>query len=481
MSTQVGVQIQSGPSPWRIIQQDEHGYGSIELAGQWKPAAAGDVDRGPHWVEARLVHESSGWPVSTALDWASADVGPDGSWHMTIERIPAGGLYRLETRVSRRNLPDERPLRGDYVHCLGVGDLWCIAGQSNASGTGAGMVDDPPEAGVHMFANDEQWKLATHPLEDATGTLHPITVTGIYHGHSPWLTFAKRVKARLGSPIGLIPTAMGGSPLQRWNPSEPGQADLYANMMDMIHKAGGSIRGIVWYQGESDCSPGPADSYLARFGQFVQSVRDDLGYPRLPILTAQINRTTTTSCQLSPPRDATHAAAAQRAWSTVREAQRQAARDIPGVYLVPTLDLSLSDNIHIAAPSEVVLGERFAQVAIGKVHGKEALDEFPELSDAQLSGDDGNELAMQFRHVSGGWAPVGPVEDFRVEDAQGQVPVNRVELGEHGHVRLQLARAPEGSVWLHAAYGADPLVRLCDANRRPIVAFSVQVPHRHDA
>ena len=477
MSQQVGVQIQSGPSPWQILQQDEHGYGSIELAGEWEPAASGDADRGPHWVEARLAHESSGGPVSLELDWTRAAMGPDRSWRMSVKRIPAGGLYRVETRVCRRDLPDERPLRGDYVHCLGVGDLWCIAGQSNASGTGAGIVEDPPEAGVHMFANDEQWKLATHPLEDATGTLHPITITGIYHGHSPWLAFAKRVKARLGFPIGLLPTALGGSPLQRWNPDEPGEADLYANMMDVIQKAGGSIRGIVWYQGEADCSPGLSDSYRARFEQFVQRVRRDLRAPRLPIITAQINRTTTTSCQLSPPKDAAHAAADQRAWSAVREAQRQAARDIPGLYLVPTLDLSLSDNIHIAAPSEVVLGERFAQVAIGKVYGKSALDEFPELTEARFASQERCELVLGFRHVAGGWSPVGPVEDFRVEDEQGQTPIDRVVLGEGGEVRIRLSRAPEGAVWLHAAYGADPLVRLRDANRRPIVAFSVQIPH----
>jgi hypothetical protein len=327
--------------------------------------------------------------------------------------------------------------------------------------------------GVHLFANDEQWRLATHPLEDATATRHPITITGIYHGHSPWLAFAKALRRRLGFPIGLIPTALGGSPLQRWNPQEPGTADLCANMLDMIRKAGGSIRGVVWYQGESDCAPGLAASYGLRFRQFVESVRKDLSAPGLPFITAQLNRSTTSDLRTSPAPEVQFPPAAHRAWSEVREAQRRAAKAIPAVSIVPTTDLVMSDNIHTGAASEVVLGERFAEVALGRVYGKPALAVFPELIEARFADPGRREVLAVFANVLGGWCALGPIADFCVEDDAGFIPVERVELGDAGEVRLRLGRAARETARLHAAYGADPVARLRDANRRPVVAFSV--------
>ena len=340
----VGVTIEAGPAAWQIYQQDAGGHATIDLAGTWSPLPGTSHEQGRQVVQVRLVlHEASGCPVTFELDWMAAKMVADGTWTAAMRDVPAGGPYRVETRVLRRGLGDDRPLRGDYIHCLGVGDLWVIAGQSNASGTGAGIAEDSPELGVHLFGNDETWRLATHPVEDATATLHPITMTGIYHGHSPWLAFAKSLKRSLGYPIGLIPAALGGSPLQRWNLAEPGRADLYDNLLAMVGLAGGAIRGVVWYQGESDCSPALSATYQVRFRTFAASLRRDLGSPDLPILTAQLNRFTTPSLALSPTGRCD--AAADRGWSVVREAQRRLAQELPHVAVVPTLDLFLSDNI----------------------------------------------------------------------------------------------------------------------------------------
>jgi hypothetical protein len=201
-------------------------------------------------------------------------------------------------------------------------------------------------------------------------------------------------------------------------------------------------------------------------------VRRDLAAPELPILTAQLNRCTTENLRMSPPLDSAVSAETHRGWSMVREAQRQAAKEIPGVYIVPTLDLTLADNIHTSSPSEVVMGERFAQVALGRVYGRPALDRFPDLVEAKLDGQD---IVARFRHVAGGWWPLGPVEDFRVEDAKGVIPIAQVTLGDEGDVRIRLSRTPDVPLWLHAAYGADPVVRLRDSNRHPVIAFSVPI------
>ncbi len=54
-----------------------------------------------------------------------------------MEDIPAGGLYRIESCLKEeKNTPLEWATRGDCVEHFGVGDLFVIAGQSNAVGYG---------------------------------------------------------------------------------------------------------------------------------------------------------------------------------------------------------------------------------------------------------------------------------------------------------------------------------------------------------
>jgi hypothetical protein len=124
-------------------------------------------------VFARLVQTGTGAPAAAHLDWQACETRADGTWSGELARIPAGGLYRLETQL-RADRPAglggpycaEWAMRGDARDFLGVGDLWVIAGQSNAAGYGKAPVQDPPELGLHMFRASGEWALATHPLAD---------------------------------------------------------------------------------------------------------------------------------------------------------------------------------------------------------------------------------------------------------------------------------------------------------------------------
>ena len=196
-----------------------------------------------------------------------------------------------------------------------------IAGQSNSAGYGRGPYEDPSEFGVHLFRNSEQWALAAHPMNESTDTRHAVNREAANPGHSPYLQFARTLKRTLSHPVGLVQTSLGGSPLSRWNPDEPGAADLFDNMVRCVGKAGGKVRGIVWYQGESDTgTDADAASYAQRFRRALAAWREALAAPELPVLTVQLNR-------VHQPADPD----ADRRWSQVREAQRQAARQTPGV------------------------------------------------------------------------------------------------------------------------------------------------------
>ena len=102
-------------------------------------------------------------------------------------------------------------------------------------------------------------------------------------------------------------------------------------MVQCVEKVGGKVRGILWYQGESDVGTDEdATSYAQRFQQAVAAWREALADAKLPVLTVQLNR-------VYQPADSD----ADRHWSQVREAQRQVARQTPGIGVVPALDLPL--------------------------------------------------------------------------------------------------------------------------------------------
>ena len=174
------------------------------------------------------------------------------------------------------------------VHHIGVGDVFVIAGQSNAAGRAKNPVDDEPELGVHLLRPSGRWDLATHPLGETTGAVHLGHYENHNPGHSPWLHFAKRLRRELGYPIGLVPCAYGGAPLRWWNPEENGA--LTANMLAMLADYDLHPKAVLWYQGEAEGYENSAGTYLARFTATVEQIRRALGQPELPFLTVQLNR-----------------------------------------------------------------------------------------------------------------------------------------------------------------------------------------------
>jgi sialate O-acetylesterase len=359
----IGVRIDGDLAPFRIIQQDEAGTDTLRVHGRWgSPEKSGTI-------QLRIVRETDSMVV---VPWQSAGRQDAETWQHVLGDVPAGGLYRLESRLFVDPAAPEWGFHGDVVHHIGVGDLWIIGGQSNAAGYGRGPVPDPPELGIHLLGNDETWDIAAHPLNDTTGSTHPNLETA-NPAHSPYLRFARELRAALGYPIGLVQTALGGSPLSAWNPEENPDAPLYQNLIHSVNLAGGRVRGIVWYQGESDCSPALAATYERRFAEFIQRLRHDLDMPHLPVIIAQLNRYT-----------AAMSVEDHRGWSLLREAQRQAVK-LGHVTVVPTLDLALSDAIHTSADGNLILGSRKARAALALVYGRRVLSRAPAPTGAVLA------------------------------------------------------------------------------------------------
>lgn len=483
-----GVSIEQGPSDWQILQADGLGHASVELSGIYRTQAA------IYRVQARLVSESDGRPVTTSLDWQDAALLEERRWKLTLSGIPAGGLYRLETRLWRTDCPDVRPMRGDYVHHLGVGDLWLIAGQSNASGTGQGYALDELELGVHQLGNDDQWKLAAHPLEDVTRANRIACVHGVFQAHSPWIAFAKVLKRTLNRPIGLIPTAKGGASMNDWR----ADGELYQNLLTAVRLAAGQIRGVVWYQGESDASDDKTPLFLDRWVNWISQLRRDLNAPSLAIVSCQLNRYSQTS---------NHAA-----WTQIRHLQRQAMKQVDHVALVPTHDLPMGDEVHLTAQSNVVLGQRCAQEALRLVYGQSVRptgidllrieplnlpsglslsaidDRGPIVGQGSGDGTGAGALAgnlggvrLCFSDVPAGFCLLNPKpKDIRILDAhQQEIPLEQVIADDRGWldllVPLDARHRLTGTLTVQAYAGADPVSTIRDRDQRCLLAFSESV------
>ncbi|MEI6085143.1 MAG: sialate O-acetylesterase [Verrucomicrobiota bacterium] len=455
-NNQVGAIITTGATDWQIFQQDARGHGTISLVGRWVHDANGQV-------EVRVVDQATGVALNTQLDWHPATTARDGTWQTTLTEIPVGGLYRLETRYRPTNVPTgEWAPRGDMRHFLGVGDLWVIAGQSNSAGYGRGPYHDAPELGLHLFRNSETWALATHPLNDSTDTKHPCNREGSNSAHSPYLHFARILKQELGYPIGLVPTALGGSALAAWNPVENPTAVLCENMLHSIALVGGRIRGIVWYQGESDTGNEPtATSYARRFMEAVTAWRQALRQPALPVLTVQLNRA------YSPADETAH-----RNWSRVRECQRQVARQLAGVTVVPSFDLPLCDLVHISPAGNLLLGDRLARAALATVNRHAAYQPAPDLQSARASGD-GTVIELNFSPVTSRIDNMNAsANPFHVEDAGGAVPITKVGYPHNATVQLTLGRPLTGRAVVHGGLGRNPDTMPMDFERfMPILGF----------
>ena len=312
---------------------------------------------------------------------------------------------------------------------------------------------------MHLLRDSGVWDLATHPLGETTGSVHQGHFENHNPGHTPWLHFAKLLKRELGYPIGIVMSAYGGAPLRWWNPEENGS--LYFNMLEQLADHELHPKAVLWYQGEAEGYENAAETYLARFTQFVGALRRDLNQPELPVITVQLNRCMT-------PCDT----ALDRQWGMVRQAQVAAARSIPGVYVLPSSDVALYDFIHNSAQGNLVIGERCARCALAELYGKPLMWQAPEVCRAERKAPDA--IVLHFSRICNWLNPfdvAAALLPFEAEDAQGLLRCERYETG-NDTLTLYFARPLEHSAVLHGVWRANPgPCTPCDCMRMPMLSF----------
>jgi hypothetical protein len=449
-----GTIIEKGAMDWQIFQQ-KNGRRDITVAGRLNNG--GDAKH----LWARIVREDDS---SAVTQWIKGEKTAPGRFRCTIPGVPAGGLYRLESCLAATRQEAEWDARGDCVFHICVGDLFVISGQSNAAGYGRTPVYDPPEPCIHLFKTSDRWDMAAHPMNDATNITHEISAEPRIPGHSPWLALAREIRRATGRPVGLLQASKGGTGLWMWHPED---GVYYKNMISVIEKAtGGSmeVAGVLWYQGCSDCSEEWADSYYERFEHMAESLRRDMGNSQLPIYTVQINKVLSDAGGMD---DGAY-------WDIVREAQRRAARRIPGVYVVPSLDLALCDHIHNSSAANIALGERMARQILHTLYGQEAFGLPGDIECARVEGP--KTLRLKFRNIGYQISALGQLPRdlaFLVEDGAGANTVVGYAI-ETDAIILELGRETGPDCLVSFAQGRCPSSHLPydTANGMPLLAFA---------
>lgn len=231
--------------------------------------------------------------------------------------------------------------------------LYLLIGQSNMAGRGAVEPQDLiPDPRVVMLNKQECWVPALAPLH------FDKAVAGVGLGRAFALQIADTAP---GATIGLIPCAVGGSPIDAWQPGEFYKPTNSHPWDDAIRRAKaamavGELKGILWHQGESDSKPELAAGYAAKLHDLIHRLRTELNAPDVPFVVGQMGQFP------------------ERPWSEARQQVDAAHRTLPD-HVTCTAFVSSGglhhkgDEVHFDSASYRELGRRYAE-AILKLRGE---------------------------------------------------------------------------------------------------------------
>jgi len=355
---------------------------------------------------------------------ASATAGDDGKW--------AAKLAGLKPTEQGKDLVVSSGEEVFTARDVIVGEVWIGSGQSNMDWTVsrtsavADAKSRPADAGLRVFTvartpkaepdDDVQgsWKLA------APDPVESFTATGFF--------FARELHANIKQPVGIIHTSIGGTRAEAWGPKgmyadvaeakdfdakeaaaikaraanlEKLQARLkvekdkavaaklrqdagklapvwsngpHMNWNGMVAPfVGYSVRGALWYQGESNA--GQPEAYKWVLGSMIKSWHKAWGQ-EFPFLIVQLPRFMARKPEL---------AVEDGGWPRIRESMEWVADNVPGAMMSVNIDLGEEKDIH--PKDKLPVGERLAYVALQRVYKSRNDGEAPRVKKAERQGD----------------------------------------------------------------------------------------------
>ena len=427
----------------------------------------------------------------------------DGTWQLTFKRREATRTPLTLTITD-----------GDTILTLTdllVGEVWLCSGQSNM----AFMLRQSTDAQEHISAAPAKeiriYNMRPHVYTDAVAwdsasldklnrldyylptTWQPLTTDNAPHFSAIAYHFGAILADSLDIPIGLICNAVGGAPIesftdrytqerhpiladiltdwrhneriQPWVRSRANQniqlsthpqqrhpyEPCYLYEAGIVPIAGFPLRGVVWYQGESNAHN--AELFKVQFPALVHSWRTAWDDKSMPFHFVQLS------------------SIARPTWPHFRDVQRRLAEEIPHCEMAVSSDHG--DSLDVHPRHKRPIGERLARIALRHDYGYEHLIcSGPSIRSAER---DGQSLILRFNHAHGMQSSDGqPLRTFEIADEHGlYYPADEVEV-QGNTIRL---RSKHVSHPHRARYGWQPFTRanLINADRLPASTFEVIV------
>lgn len=224
--------------------------------------------------------------------------------------------------------------------------IFIMAGQSNMAGRGLVEAQDTiTDPSIFTLNKEMKLVLAKEPLH-----FYEPNLSGLDCG----LSFAKELRSQLSKNIEiiLVPCAVGGSSVNQWlNDLSHRNVKLYSNFRDRVAvaKSVGTIKGILWHQGESDAHPNKLPLYQNKLEQLFQKFRNDVGDDKLPIIIGELG-------DYAEPEERNNN------WEVLNNILRKMTENDKNSYIVSSKGLKSNlDKVHFNSEAQRELGKRFAK------------------------------------------------------------------------------------------------------------------------
>ena len=395
------------------------------------------------------------------LSLTADDLGKFSGW-LAPER--AGGPYVLTVTGGAGDAPVTvgDVLVGDVWFASGQSNM-----EMPLKGFGPGTVVKDAEKEIAASANPNlrllrfEHKASEFPLDDVVGVWSRCEPKTAADFSAVAYFFGRELAEREHVPIGLIDSTWGGTPIDSWMSlnSIASDASLMPVFAERARFAGGlanlratidrerrqdataranqqplpdhpwhpderswnpsllyngmvapatayTIRGFLWYQGETDSSPERSPMYAKLFPVMIGGWRTEWGEGMLPFLYVQI------SSFNSPP----------EIWGAIRDAQRRTL-SVANTAMAVSLDVGKADNVH--PPDKQMVGHRLALGARVLSYGETVEWSGPLFSEATLEGAGAR---VWFAHAEGGLRARGAVLGFEIAGEDGRFAPARATI-----------------------------------------------------
>lgn len=352
----------------------------------------------------------------------------NGAWHVFLQPLPVGGPHELTVKGKNEV---------KFTDVL-VGEVWVCSGQSNMQWSVNASYDPDLERAAARFpklrmvnvpqvgTQEPQWNFQGKWQVCTPETVGNFSAVGYF--------FGRQLHQTLDVPIGLINNAWGGSAaeawvrrdvlaadpqyqplLERWSQMEKKYGELSAlpnpteeekkqlgqlrGQMNGNHRPGNiyngvlfshlgyGIKGVIWYQGESNASR--AHQYRELFPLMIDHWRKEWGQGDFPFYWVQL---ADFMAEKPLPGDS--------AWAELREAQTMTMARLPHTGQAVIIDIGEGKDIH--PKNKVDVGRRLARWALAVDYGIKIPYHSPQYK--SLERQEGK-LVLTFDHVDGGWRP----------------------------------------------------------------------------